>query len=57
MKTANKTVGIFCGKDTVEELNIEGDTAILIFKSNKKKNFPGFRIEWSAEYHETKSKL
>ena len=57
VKNAEKTIGIFCGKDAVQELNIQGDTAIVIFKTNKWKNFQGFKIEWFAKYQQGKSKF
>ena len=57
IKTANKTIGTFCGKDALEELNIKGDTAVFIFKSNKRKTFPGFKVEWSAEDKGTQSEF
>eukprot|EP00795_Rhopilema_esculentum_P012006 gene12006-2590_t len=42
-------IGTFCGKDTVKELNIKSNSVVITFKSNRRKNFPGFKIEWAAE--------
>ena len=33
----------------MKELNIESNSAVITFKSNRRKNFPGFKIEWAAE--------
>eukprot|EP00794_Sanderia_malayensis_P005497 gene5497-6182_t len=50
IKDANQvTVGRFCGANVPNELLIKGNSLTIIFKSNKRKNYPGFKISWSAK--------
>ena len=45
----NEIIGKFCGNSYPRELLLIGNNATLIFRSNKRKNFAGFSIKWSAE--------